>query len=70
MRSGWKRVREREVVVVEMGSITRKEREREIRDHAILSSRLSIPLVISLSMIDPLTQTHRSPNFVRRKRGQ
>lgn len=48
----------------------KRERERGIRDHAILSSRLSIPLVISLSMIDPLTQTHRSPNFVRRKREQ
>lgn len=47
-----------------------EKREREIRDHAILSSRLSIPLVISLSMIDPLTQTHRSPKSVRRKRGQ
>lgn len=56
--------------VVEMRSITRKEREREIRDHAILSSRLSIPLVISSNMIDPLTQTHRSPKFVRRKREQ
>lgn len=48
----------------------REEREREIRDHAILSSRLSIPLVISSNMIDPLTQTHRSPKFVRRKREQ
>lgn len=48
----------------------REEREREIRDHAILSSRLSIPLVISSNMIDPLTQTHRSPNFVRRKSEQ
>lgn len=47
-----------------------EKREREIRDHAILSSRLSIPLVISSNMIDPLTQTHRSPNFVRRKREQ
>lgn len=47
-----------------------EKREREIRDHAILSSRLSIPLVISSNMIDPLTQTHRSPKFVRRKREQ
>lgn len=53
--------------MVVMGSITRKEKEREIRDHAILSSRLSIPLVISSNMIDPLTQTHRSPKFVRKK---
>lgn len=66
MRGGWNRGRE----MVEMGSITRRERERGSRDHAILSSRLSIPLVISLSMIDPLTQTHRSPKFVRRKREQ
>lgn len=54
---GWERVREREREggreVVEMRSITRKEREREIRNHAILSSRLSIPLVISSNMIDP-----------------
>lgn len=47
----------------------KRERERD-RDHAILSSRLSIPLVISSNMIDPLTQTHRSPKFVRRKREQ
>lgn len=47
-----------------------EKREKFVTMLFILSSRLSIPLVISSNMIDPLTQTHRSPKFMRRKREQ